>query len=59
MPCSTTPGSRPWRLCGVLSEMCVSATARTALARDFRVVLPHDARATYDIPTAPGISQGR
>ncbi|MFE0376562.1 isochorismatase family protein [Streptomyces inhibens] len=43
-------------ICGVLSEMCVSATARTALARDFRVVLPHDAHATYDIPAAPGIS---
>ncbi len=27
-------------LCGVLSEMCVSATARTALARDFRVGVP-------------------
>ncbi|MFE1776074.1 isochorismatase family protein [Streptomyces sp. NPDC059008] len=41
---------------GVLSEMCVAATARTALDRDFRVVLPHDAHATYDIPAAPGIS---
>ncbi|MEU9120929.1 isochorismatase family protein [Streptomyces sp. NPDC048506] len=44
-------------LCGVLSEMCVAATARTALARGFRVVLPHDAHATYDIPAAPGISE--
>ncbi|MFG2491627.1 isochorismatase family protein [Streptomyces caniferus] len=44
-------------LCGVLSEMCVSATARTALARDFRVVLPHDAHATYDVPAAPGIGE--
>ncbi|MEU5012479.1 isochorismatase family protein [Streptomyces sp. NPDC021749] len=43
-------------ICGVLSEMCVSATARTALAHDYRVVLPHDAHATYDIPAAPGIS---
>ncbi|UZJ34243.1 isochorismatase family protein [Streptomyces endophytica] len=43
-------------ICGVLSEMCVSATARTALARDYRVVLPHDAHGTYDIPAAPGIS---
>ncbi len=43
-------------ICGVLSEMCVAATARTALDRDFRVVLPHDAHATYDIPAAPGIS---
>ncbi len=44
-------------VCGVLSEMCVSATARAALARGFRVVLPHDAHATYDIPAAPGISE--
>ncbi|MBW5420895.1 isochorismatase family protein [Streptomyces sp. BG9H] len=43
-------------LCGVMSEMCVSATARTALELDFRVVLPHDAHATYDIPAAEGIS---
>ncbi|AZM58126.1 cysteine hydrolase [Streptomyces sp. WAC 01529] len=43
-------------LCGVMSEMCVSATARTALDLDFRVVLPHDAHATYDIPAAEGIS---
>lgn len=44
-------------ICGVLSEMCVSATARTALARDYRVILPHDAHATYDIPAAPGIGE--
>ncbi|MGW7084554.1 isochorismatase family protein [Streptomyces sp. NPDC054871] len=43
-------------LCGVQSEMCVMATARTALELDFRVVLPHDAHATYDIPAAEGIS---
>ncbi|MWA09085.1 isochorismatase family protein [Streptomyces sp. BA2] len=43
-------------LCGVQSEMCVLATARTALELDFRVVLPHDAHATYDIPAAEGIS---
>lgn len=41
-------------LCGLMSEMCVSATARTALARDFRVVLPRDAHATTGIPAAPG-----
>lgn len=50
-------GVRSLALCGVLSEMCVAATARTALAQDFRVVLPHDAHATYDIPAAPGISE--
>ncbi|MEU7576420.1 cysteine hydrolase family protein [Streptomyces sp. NPDC041068] len=43
-------------ICGVMSEMCVSATARTALDLDFRVVLPHDAHGTYDIPAAEGIS---
>ncbi|TGB08886.1 isochorismatase family protein [Streptomyces sp. MZ04] len=43
-------------ICGVQSEMCVLSTARTALERDFRVVLPHDAHATYDIPAAEGIS---
>ena len=46
------------RLCigGVMSEMCVAATARTALARRLGVVMPHDAHATYDIGAAPGIS---
>ncbi|MEU1490688.1 cysteine hydrolase family protein [Streptomyces sp. NPDC005776] len=43
-------------VCGVMSEMCVQATARTALALGYRVVLPHDAHATQDIPAAPGIS---
>ncbi len=50
-------GVKALALCGVPSEMCVRATARTALARDFRVVLPRDAHATYDIPAAPGISE--
>jgi streptothricin hydrolase len=40
---------------GVMSEMCVSATARSALHRGLAVVLPHDAHATYDIPAQPGI----
>ncbi|WP_052230568.1 cysteine hydrolase family protein [Streptomyces sp. CT34] len=53
----TGAGVRELVLCGVLSEMCVSATARTALRRGYRVVLPHDAHATYDIPAAPGISE--
>ncbi|USA44980.1 isochorismatase family protein [Acinetobacter sp. C26M] len=41
-------------ICGVLSEMCVAATARAALARDYAVWLPHDAHATYDVPAGPG-----
>lgn len=44
-------------VCGVMSEMCVQATARTALERGYRVVLPHDAHATHDVPAAPGISE--
>lgn len=44
-------------VCGVMSEMCVQATARTALERDYRVVLPHDAHATQDVPAVPGISE--
>ncbi|WAU09522.1 isochorismatase family protein [Streptomyces nigrescens] len=50
-------GVKALALCGVPSEMCVSATARTALACDFPVVLPHDAHAIHDIPAAPGISE--
>ncbi|MGW7416233.1 isochorismatase family protein [Streptomyces sp. NPDC054863] len=49
-------GVRGLAMCGVMSEMCVSATARTALELGFRVVLPHDAHGTYDIPAAEGIS---
>ncbi|MDJ1131738.1 cysteine hydrolase family protein [Streptomyces iconiensis] len=44
-------------VCGVLSEMCVSATTRTALDLGYRVVLPHDAHATYDVPAAENISE--
>jgi len=47
-------GVRTLALCGVLSEMCVAATARTALARGYGVVLPHDAHGTYDVPSGPG-----
>ncbi len=39
-------------IAGLLSEMCVSATARAALRRGYQVVLPHDAHATYGIPEA-------
>jgi nicotinamidase-related amidase len=49
-------GVRRLAICGVMSEMCVSATARAALQLGFGVVLPHDAHATYDIPAAPDIS---
>lgn len=49
-------GVRALAVCGVMSEMCVLATARRALELDYRVVLPHDAHATYDIPAAPDIS---
>jgi nicotinamidase-related amidase len=41
-------------ICGLMSEMCVAATARTALARSYGVVLPHDAHATFDVPAGPG-----
>jgi nicotinamidase-related amidase len=49
-------GVRALVICGVMSEMCVAATARTALALGLRVVMPYDAHATYDIPAALGIS---
>lgn len=47
-------GSRNLAVCGVLSEMCVAATARAALARGYGVCLAHDAHATYDVPPGPG-----
>ena len=34
---------------GLLSEMCVSATIRGALARGLEVILVHDAHATYNV----------
>lgn len=39
---------------GVQSEMCVAATAREALAKGLRVVLPRDAHASFPIPEVPG-----
>ncbi|WP_225800605.1 isochorismatase family protein [Streptomyces sp. NK15101] len=51
----TGAGVRAVAVCGVMSEMCVQATARTALALGYRVVVPHDAHATQDIPAVPGI----
>ncbi|MFJ2111415.1 cysteine hydrolase family protein [Streptomyces sp. NPDC087850] len=55
-PLLTDAGVRALAVCGVVSEMCVLATARRALALGYRVILPHDAHATYDIPAAEGIS---
>ncbi|SCB37089.1 Nicotinamidase-related amidase [Rhizobium hainanense] len=45
---------RELAVCGVLSEMCVAATARGAVERGYGVLLPHDAHATYDVPAGPG-----
>ncbi|WP_405662949.1 cysteine hydrolase [Streptomyces sp. NBC_01166] len=52
----TASGVRSLAVCGLMSEMCVQATARTAVALGYRVTLPHDAHATHDIPAEPGIS---
>jgi nicotinamidase-related amidase len=54
----TGQGIRRLAIAGLLSEMCVSATARHALRRGFEVVLPHDAHATYDIPAVAGLGPG-
>lgn len=43
-------------ICGMLSEMCLAATARAAMAKDFTVILANDAHATYDVPPGPGRS---
>lgn len=56
-PLLTDSGVKALAVCGLMSEMRVQATARTALALGYRVVLPHDAHATHDIPAAPGISE--
>lgn len=37
-------------ICGLMSEMCVAETAKTALELGFEVWLPHDGHATYDVP---------
>jgi streptothricin hydrolase len=49
-------GVRRLAITGIMSEMCVSATARSALQRGLAVVLAHDAHASYDIPALPGIA---
>jgi streptothricin hydrolase len=53
----TTSGVQSLALCGVLSEMCVAATARAAMQRGYGVILPHDGHATYDVPPGPGGSE--
>lgn len=50
---SLLAGVRRIALAGVLSEMCVSATARSALARGYEVVLPRDGHGTYDLDDIP------
>jgi nicotinamidase-related amidase len=52
----TNYGVRHLAVCGVMSEMCVSATARSALNLGYHVVLPHDGHATYDIPAVEGLA---
>jgi nicotinamidase-related amidase len=52
----TKRGIRHLAVCGVMSEMCVSATARSALNLGHHVVLPHDGHATYDIPAVEGLA---
>jgi streptothricin hydrolase len=47
---------RDLAVCGVMSEMCVMATARSALHLGYHVVLPHDGHATYDIPAVEGLA---
>lgn len=49
-------------IAGVLSEMCVAATARRAISLGFGVVMARDSHGTYDIPEqglgAPGVPAG-
>jgi nicotinamidase-related amidase len=44
---------------GLLSEMCVSATVRGALARGIEVVLVHDAHGTYNLEDIPSSTVSR
>lgn len=43
-------GVTTFSVCGLLSEMCVAATARTAMGLGYRVLLAHDSHATYPVP---------
>ncbi|EHR0314677.1 isochorismatase family protein [Escherichia coli] len=47
-------GIRTVAMCGMLSDMCLAATARAAMEHGYGVLLPHDAHATYDVPAGPG-----
>ena len=51
-------GVRRVGLGGLMSEMCVLATARAALSLGLGVVMPHDGHATYNIGPAPGATEG-
>ncbi|WP_107771217.1 isochorismatase family protein [Nocardioides sediminis] len=46
----TAAGARTLSICGLMSEMCVAATARGALRHGFSVVLARDAHATQPVP---------
>ncbi|MES2789696.1 MAG: isochorismatase family protein [Planctomycetota bacterium] len=56
--CLTISGIRTLAMCGLLSEMCLATTARSAMTRGYTVILPHDGHATYDVPPGPGGSPG-
>ncbi|MGW1976221.1 isochorismatase family protein [Streptomyces sp. NPDC001889] len=46
-------------IAGVLSEMCVRATAEGALGRGLGVVVPHDTHATYGLDDIPASAVAR
>lgn len=48
-----TAGVERLAVAGLLSEMCVSATARSAMRRGLAVVLVTDGHATYDLDDIP------
>jgi nicotinamidase-related amidase len=56
----TGAGVRTVSICGLMSEMCVAATARGAMRRGLTVVLARDAHATCPVPDqgpgAPGVA---
>jgi nicotinamidase-related amidase len=49
----TRNGVRRMAVAGLLSEMCVSATIRGAIARGLQVVLVREAHATYNLDEIP------